>query len=107
MTRSTQMLFCTCEDDTEAAALARVLVEQKLAACVNIVPKVRSIYQWQGKIEDDSEVLLIIKTATDKVASLKQAVVEHHSYDSPELISFNIEDGLPEYLQWIGEQTHD
>ncbi|AVJ56923.1 divalent-cation tolerance protein CutA [Idiomarina sp. OT37-5b] len=105
MSHATRMLFCTCADNDEAGRLAHLLVEQRVAACVNIVPHVRSVYEWQGKIEDDSEVLLIIKTSKLKLEALKEAIQTHHSYESPELISFEIDDGLPAYLDWVEAQT--
>ncbi|MGM0526305.1 MAG: divalent-cation tolerance protein CutA [Pseudomonadota bacterium] len=105
MSHSTRMLFCTCGDEQEANALAHYLIKEKLAACVNIIPKIQSVYEWNGKVENDSELLLIIKTSKLKLQSLKEAVKQKHSYDSPELISFKIDDGLPDYLSWIEAQT--
>ena len=105
MANATRMLLCTCSDIGKAKQLAHSLVKEKLAACVNIVPAIQSVYEWQGHVHEDNEVLLIIKTSKLKVSSLKQAVQKAHSYDSPELISFEIDDGLPEYLNWIEAQT--
>lgn len=105
MSHATRMLFCTCPNNDEAGELASYLVKERLAACVNIVPQIRSLYIWQDKVEDDTEVLLIIKTSKLKIESLKNAINNRHSYDSPELISFEIDDGLPEYLKWIEAQT--
>jgi len=83
--------------------IARYLVENKLAACVNIVQKVKSIYWWQGKIEEDAEALLIVKTSTDKIKELITKVKEIHPYTVPEIISLKIEEGNPDYLKWINE----
>lgn len=100
-------LLClvTIDDPAKAAEIARALVEQKLAACVNIVTEVRSIYQWKGEICDDSERLMFIKTTSDLFPRLQAAVKELHPYDVPEIISLKIDQGLPEYLQWIDEST--
>lgn len=105
MSHATRMLFCTCKDTDEARQLASFLIEQRLAACVNMLPHIQSIYEWQGQICDDTETLLIIKTSKLKLEALKKAIQERHSYDSPELISFEIDDGLPAYLNWVEAQT--
>ena len=88
------------EDD--GAKIAEKLVEKQLAACVNILP-VRSIYSWKGKVEDDRENLLIIKTINSKIEDLKKTIKEIHSYEVPECIIISIENGLPDYLKWIAE----
>lgn len=105
MAHATRMLLCTCGDAHEAKSLAHSLVAEKLAACVNIIPAVQSVYEWQGQLQEDNEVLLIIKTSKLKVDSLKHAIKQRHSYDSPELISIEIDDGLPDYLNWLEAQT--
>jgi periplasmic divalent cation tolerance protein len=94
-----KVAFVTASEQ-EAPKIAQTLVERKLAACVNLIP-IRSIYNWKGKIEDDKENLLIIKTKKDKIDQLKKSIKELHSYEVPELIVFSIEDGLPDYLNWI------
>ncbi len=83
--------------------IARYLVENKLAACVNMVRKVKSIYWWQGKIEEDEETLLIVKTSSDRMSQLISEVRKIHPYTVPEIISLKIEEGNPDYLKWIGE----
>ena len=83
--------------------IANFLVENRLAACVNIVPKVKSIYWWQGKIERDEEALLIIKTSADKMENLIEKVKEIHPYTVPEIVSMEIREGNPDYLKWIRE----
>ena len=90
----------TCGSADEAATIARALVERGLAACVNVVPGVRSFYRWQGKIEDDAEHLLVIKTSDDKLAALDAALAELHSYDCPELVVLPIAGGSDAYLSW-------
>ena len=89
-------------DSFEAAkSVARKLVEAKLAACVNIVPQVTSLYSWKNEIVEDNEVLLIIKSKSEVYNELEAKIRELHSYEVPEIISFNIQKGLPEYLNWI------
>ncbi len=99
-----RVVFVTVQRD-KARALASEIVENKLAACVNIVDTVRSIYRWKGKITSDDEALLIIKTATKKVENLIKYVKENHSYDIPEVVSLNIAEGNPDYLDWLDEET--
>ena len=89
---------------TEAAELARSLVDEGLAACVNILPGARSIYRWEGATHDDEEAVLLIKTARD-LESVKARFLELHSYDCPELLAFPVEAGLPAYLQWVVDQS--
>jgi periplasmic divalent cation tolerance protein len=81
--------------------IARVLVEEGLAACVNIVPSVRSIYRWEGKVEDESESLLVIKTVAGALEGLKTRIRQIHPYEAPELIALPIVEGLEGYLEWI------
>lgn len=99
-----RVVFVTVQRD-KARALANEIVENKLAACVNIVDTVRSIYRWKGKITSDDEALLIIKTATKKVENLIKYVKENHTYDIPEVVSLNIAEGNPDYLDWLDEET--
>lgn len=98
-----RIALCTASSDDEARKIARHLVEHKLAACVNIVPQIESIYRWQGKVESSREWLLLIKTTEEKFAAVREAIAELHSYDLPECIAISIEDGSPEYLRWIAE----
>ena len=95
---------------SEAKKIARVVVESKLAACVNILPPIRSIYRWQGKLEDAKEYLLCIKSTRELFSELKAAISKLHSYTTPEIICLPIVEGSPEYLQWISDlvkQTQD
>jgi periplasmic divalent cation tolerance protein len=85
-----------------AAAIARAIVERRLAACVNIVHDVRSIYWWDGAVQDDTESLLVVKTTSAMVPALNEALVDLHPYDTFELVVLDITDGNPPYLEWIG-----
>lgn len=97
--------FITASNEEEAANIARALVESRLAACVNIVSNLRSIYRWQGKVEDESEVLMIVKTQRSLFDSLSKKVKELHSYTVPEIIAVPIVEGSEEYLKWLKEVT--
>jgi len=95
--------YCTCPDHEVALQLANTIVDAGLAACVNIVPGLTSIYRWQGKREQGTEELLMIKTTADCFPMLQALVVEQHPYELPELIAVPIETGLPAYLDWVAE----
>ena len=92
-----------CPNQEVATKLATACVENKLAACVNIVPTVQSVYQWQGKIEHDEESLLIIKTTQSKITQLGDFIQQNHPYDVPEFITLNIESGAENYLDWLAQ----
>ncbi len=95
------IVLVTAGSEEEAAAIGRTLVEERLAACANIVPHVRSIYRWKGAIHDEQEFLLIIKTRTSLFEAVQKRVKELHSYEVPEIIAFPIARGLPQYLEWV------
>ncbi len=95
------VLLSTCADEAKAQAIATQLIEQRLAACVNQVPGVKSTYRWEGAIRTDSEILLVIKSQRDQVQSIKQVVVELSGYELPELIAMEIIDGSQHYLDWL------
>lgn len=97
--------FCTAEDEASASKLAQGLLTARLAACVNLLPGVRSHYWWQGKLESSTEVLMVIKTTADRVDALKAFVSEHHSYDTPEFLVLPVSDGLERYLAWMEKET--
>lgn len=97
------LVLNTCPDGQTARAIAAALVEERAAACVNIVPGVRSVYRWQGSIEEDEEQLLLIKTTSDKYPLVEQTIQGRHPYEVPEIIAVSLASGLPAYLSWIGE----
>jgi periplasmic divalent cation tolerance protein len=99
------LVLSTAPDRDTAQRLARELVERKLAACVNIVPGIESIYHWEGKIHTDAELLLLIKTNAQLAPEALAALEQLHPYDTPEGIVLPIEGGLKKYLAWIGEST--
>lgn len=99
------VVFITASQEEEAVKIAKTLVEEKLAGCVNIIKNVRSIYFWQDKIEDDSEVLMIVKTKKELFEELSKRVKELHSYTVPEIIALKIKYGSESYLRWLDEVT--
>ncbi len=107
MTETVLLAFCTCPNEVVAEAIADILVGEKLAACVNLLPGIRSIYAWQGEIQRDAEVMLLIKTSTARFAALTQRLPELHPYDLPEIIAIPVSHGLPPYLEWVLACTSD
>jgi periplasmic divalent cation tolerance protein len=97
-----RIVLSTAGSEEEAQKIARHLVENQLAACVNIVPRIESIYRWQGKVESSREWLMLIKTSAQRFPEVRDAIRELHSYELPECVAINIEDGSLEYLQWFG-----
>ena len=95
----------TLGSEEEAVRLARTLVERRLVACVNVLPGVRSLYRWEGRVADDREVLLIMKTRTERYEALSAAIEELHPYDVPELISVPLHGGSAGYLSWVDAAT--
>lgn len=100
-----RIVLSTAGSEEEARRIAQYLIQNELAACVNIVPLIESIYRWQGKIESSREYLLLIKTTSGNFAAVKAAIQQLHSYDLPECISVAIEDGSSDYLEWIAESV--
>jgi len=96
-----QLILNTCPDFKVAQQLAQQIIENELAACVNILPQSTSVYRWQGKIETAQEHLLLIKAPSQHYVLIEQFLISHHPYDVPEIIAVSIENGLPDYLQWI------
>ena len=99
------VVYVTAGSPAEGDRIARALVDERLAACVNRIVPVQSIYRWQGKLEQSEEQLLIIKTQRRLFAALEKRVRELHSYSVPEIVALPIIDGSQDYLQWLGDQT--
>ena len=99
------VVLITAPNEEEAAKIAKELVAGRLAACVNIVRNLRSLYRWQGRIEDENEVLMVAKTRRALFESLQQKVKELHSYSVPEIIALPVVAGSEEYLKWLSEET--
>ena len=99
------VILVTCGSEEEALKIAKALVEEHLAACVNLVAPIRSIYRWEGKIWDEKEWLLIIKTQRQRFEELERRVKSLHSYSVPEIISLPIIEGSSSYLEWLTEMT--
>jgi periplasmic divalent cation tolerance protein len=100
-----RIVLSTAGSEDEARKIARHLVDRKLAACVNIIPRIESVYRWQGKVESSQEWLLLIKTTEERFPAVRDAIRQLHSYDLPECLAIKIEDGSPDYLRWIGDST--
>jgi periplasmic divalent cation tolerance protein len=100
-----RIVLSTAGSEQEAHKIAHILVKRRLAACVNIVPQIQSIYRWKGEIESAQEWLLLIKTRADKFPAVRDAIAELHSYEVPECIVVEIEDGSLRYLQWLDKAT--
>lgn len=98
-------MLSTFPDPDKAAEVARALVDDRLAACVNLVPAVRSIYVWQGSVSDDTETLAVIKTTRDRYDALAARLRELHPYEVPEILAFEVAAGHAAYLGWVGEQV--
>ncbi len=94
-------MLSTCPDTETAERLAALLVENRLAACVNILPGLTSVYRWQGAIQHERETLLLAKSRADRYPALEAALVEHHPYELPEVVAVSIEHGLDGYLAWL------
>jgi periplasmic divalent cation tolerance protein len=95
------VVYMTASSEDEAAKIAHILVDERLAACVNIIKGLRSIYRWEGKIADEPEVMMIAKTTSEQFAALEARVRELHSYDVPEVIAIPITRGSEKYMRWI------
>ncbi len=98
------LVLTNMPDEANAKQLAQSLIEQKLAACVNILSPCQSIYAWQGNVEHTSEIPMLIKTNQSQYDALEAAIIKAHPYELPEIISINVNGGLPRYLQWVNAQ---
>ena len=101
----TLLVLTNCPDEATANAIALALVEEKFAACVNILPRVQSVYRWQGAVESASEIPLLIKSTVGRYAELEAAIRARHPYDVREIIALPITQGLPAYLNWVATET--
>jgi periplasmic divalent cation tolerance protein len=101
MAEEVLLVFTTWPDLEKARAAARILVEERLAACANLSPGLESIYRWEGKIETANEVLMILKTTIGRYPQLETRIKALHSYEVPEVVSLRVTDGLPAYLRWV------
>ena len=99
------LVFSNLPDQASAAKLAAVLIEQRLAACVNVQAPCSSVYRWQGKVETATEVPVIIKTTRERYPALEAAIRAHHPYELPEIIAVPLVAGLPTYLEWVRTET--
>ena len=99
------LVMVTVGDAKEALTIARTLVEEKLVACFQIIPGIRSIYRWKGEICDEEEQLFLMKTRSALFPALQDRIRQLHSYEVPEIVSFPIADGLPDYLNWVIDNT--
>src|SRR5579863_1732982 len=100
-----RIVLTAASSEDEARKIARHLVEHQLAACVNIVPQIESIYRWQNKVESAREWLLLIKTTAEGFAAVRDAIRELHSYELPECVAIAVEDGGAEYLEWLADSV--
>lgn len=103
----TIVVFITAPEGEIGAKIARDLVEKRLAACVNIINGVRSVYRWQGEIQDDAEQLLVVKTVRERFEALRQRVLQIHPYTVPEVIALPVIAGSESYLAWVAQETSE
>jgi periplasmic divalent cation tolerance protein len=99
------IILCTCAKEGEALAIGNALIEARLAACVNLLPPIQSIYRWQGEVEIAEEILLIIKTTQERFPAVRDRIAQLHSYDTPEIIAIPVVNGSDKYLAWLREQV--
>ena len=101
----TLVVLCTCPDEASAAGIATALLAAGLAACVNRIPGVRSMYLWEGQVRDDAEVLLVIKTRTARYPALEAFILARHPYENPEIVGMPVMVGAASYLDWVKQAT--
>ena len=95
------VVLSTCGSEEEAVRIAKRLIDEHLAACVNLIPRIRSFYRWQDKVEDSAEWLMVIKTSRERFAALRTVLEAAHSYELPEVLALPVVDGSPNYLDWL------
>jgi periplasmic divalent cation tolerance protein len=101
MSTTALIVLCTCPDQQTAEHLASALVERQLAACVNILPGIRSFYRWEGRLQQDDEIQLVIKASQKTWPRLEQFIQQQHPYEVPEILAIPVTAGLPDYLKWL------
>lgn len=99
------VILVTAPDADAGAQIGRALVAERMVACVNLVPRVRSIYRWEGRVEEEDEVLLLIKTRADRLDAVRERVVALHPYDVPEVLALPVAGGSAAYLEWVREEA--
>ena len=99
------IVFTNCPDEACANTIALALVEARLAACVNILPRAQSVYRWQGKVESATEIPVFIKSTATSYPALEKLIRQHHPYEVPEIIALPVAHGLPAYLNWVAAET--
>ena len=100
-----RLVLCTVPNDEVAETIARTLLDERLVACVNVVPGIRSLYRWQGKVEDDRELLLVMKTSAARYAELETRIEALHPYEVCEVLAFDVAAGAPAYVAWVLGET--
>ena len=105
MAKDVIVVLVTCPPD-KAESIADALIEERVAACVNVVPSLRSVYRLKGEVHHDEEAMLLVKTTRDRFEALKQAVLKHHPYELPEVIAVPVDRGHTPYLEWVIESSH-
>lgn len=101
------IVFLTCANRDEAEQIARAVVEERLAACVQLLPQIRSIYRWQGAVEEADEILVLCKTTAARFDELAARIAAMHSYDTPEIVGIPVSMGAEKYLGWLRDSTDD
>lgn len=99
-----RIVYCTCPRD-RSAEIARTLVERRLVACVTVIPGVRSVFRWDGQVQEEAEDLLMMKTSEEAVIQLLMALPDLHPYDVPEILTVEVAEGHPPYVDWVEDQT--
>lgn len=102
---SIKILYVTCKDTNEAREIGKDLIREKLAACINILPEMESLYMWEGKLESANEAILIVKTRASIVPQCSERIKSRHSYKTPCILVLGIERGNPDYIKWLVDQT--
>lgn len=99
------VVFCSCANEAEADRIAAGLVEERLAACVTLLPQVKSVYRWRGQVEKSREALLVIKAVRQNFGALRDHILSAHSYETPEILALSVTAGSEQYLQWIAAES--